>query len=120
MNNVVLMGRLTKDLELQTSGDKSYLRFTLAVNRKFKKHEADFVDCVAFGKTAEIMAQYLSKGKQIAVEGRLEVSKYKKSDGADGYATNVIVDSFHFAEGKKADGEGFHKPSGEEEDDLPF
>ncbi|WFS86159.1 single-stranded DNA-binding protein [Clostridium phage vB_CpeS-17DYC] len=68
MNQVNLLGRLSKDVDYRT-GNTNIARFTLAVNRKFKRDEADFINCIAFGKTADIINQYFSKGSQIAISG---------------------------------------------------
>lgn len=97
MNSVNLVGRITKDLELKQAGETSVTSFSLAVNRA-KKGEADFINCKAFGKTAETMAQYLGKGKPVAITGRIQTGKYDK-DGKTIYTTDVIVDRFYFISG---------------------
>ncbi len=105
MNQVSLLGRLVKDIEIiTTKNDKIIGKFTLAVNRKFKKDETDFINCIAFGKTAEIMAQYLSKGSQIAVTGSIQTGSYEAQDGSRRYTTNIIVDSFDFCSNAKQTG----------------
>lgn len=95
MNNVTLMGRLTRDPELKrTSKDNSYCNFTLAVNRPKTKdgtQEADFISCTAWNKTAEVIESWLQKGDRLAVVGRLNVTKRD-----DKYYTNVIVDKIDF------------------------
>ncbi|AKC95461.1 hypothetical protein VC03_02770 [Sneathia vaginalis] len=95
MNNVTLMGRLTRDPELKrTSKDNSYCNFTLAVNRpkvKDNPQEADFIPCVAWNKTAEIIESWLQKGDRLIVMGRLNVTK-----NDDKYYTNVIVEKINF------------------------
>lgn len=98
MNKVILIGRLTKDPELRfTAGSgMAVSRFTVAVNRQFKKDEADFINCVAFGKTAETISQYLTKGRQIAVIGSIRTGSYDAQDGTKRYTTDVAVDSFEF------------------------
>lgn len=98
MNKVVLVGRLTKDPELRFAAGSgtAVSRFTVAVNRQFKKDETDFINCVAFGKTAEIISQYLTKGKQIAVSGSIRTGSYDAPDGSKRYTTDVAVDSFDF------------------------
>ena len=106
MNLVVLLGRTTKDIELRvTQSGTSVARFTLAVNRAYAKEgedkKADFIPCVAFGKTAETLSKYVGIGRQIAVEGRLQVNSYEKSDGTKAYSTNVIVERFYFADSKQ-------------------
>lgn len=103
MNNVVLTGRIAKDLELRyTQTGKAYCRFTLAVDRgmsKDKKQEAeakgqataDFINCVAWRKTAEVLQKYTSKGKKILVEGNIQTSNYTAQDGTKKYTTDVLV-----------------------------
>ena len=100
MNNVNLMGNLTRDLELKQAGEVSFLLFTLAV--KGYKDKTDFINCKAFGKTAEIMHQYLSKGSQVAISGYINTGSYEK-DGRKIYTTDVMVDRFYFCGGKKAE-----------------
>lgn len=95
MNKVVLAGRLTKDPEQRQAGNTSVTRFSIAVNRDFKKDEADFINCVAFGKTGDAIAQFFSKGRPIMIVGRIQTGKYEK-DGKTVYSTDVIVDSFEF------------------------
>jgi len=98
VNKVVLVGRLTKDPELRfaAGSGSAVCRFTVAVNRQFKKDETDFIGCVAFGKTAEIIAQYLTKGREIAVSGSIRTGSYDAQDGTKRYTTDVAVDSFDF------------------------
>ena len=104
MNKVILIGRLTKDPELRfTPGTgNAVTRFTLAVNRHMKKEEADFINCVAFGKTGEAIAQYLTKGRSLAITGNIRTGSYDAKDGTKRYTTDVIVESFEFInDGKK-------------------
>ena len=98
MNKVILIGRLTKDPELRfTAGSgMAVSRFTVAVNRQFKKDETDFINCVAFGKTAETISQYLTKGRQMAVIGSIRTGSYDAQDGTKRYTTDVAVESFEF------------------------
>ena len=105
-NNVVLIGRLVRDVDLrQTSTGKEMTYFTLAVNRNFKNEQgeqaADFIGCVAYGKTAENMARFLSKGSLIAVEGRISTRSYQAKDGKTVYVTEVVVGNVTFLESKK-------------------
>ncbi|MGL4108340.1 single-stranded DNA-binding protein [Clostridium sp. LP20] len=97
MNKVILIGRLTKDPELRFAAGSGtgVTRFTVAVTRPFKKDETDFINCVAFGKTAETIAQYLTKGRQIALTGNIRTGSYDK-DGEKRYTTDVNVESFEF------------------------
>ena len=98
MNKVVLIGRLTKDPELKyTPGDGTAIcRITVAVNRQFKKDEADFINCVAFGKTGETIAQHFTKGRQIALVGNIKTGSYQAQDGTKRYTTDVAIESFEF------------------------
>lgn len=104
MNKVVLVGRLTKDPELRfaAGSGSAVCRFTVAVNRPFKKDETDFIGCVAFGKTAETIAQYLTKGREIAVSGSIRTGSYDAQDGTKRYTTDVAVDSFDFIGGNSS------------------
>lgn len=107
MNKVILIGRLTRDPELRFAPNtgNAVVRFTLAVNRrkqKDKEQEADFINCVAFGKTAETIAQYLLKGNQIAVEGNIRTGSYDK-EGIKRYTTDVIIKRFNFIGNNKSD-----------------
>lgn len=100
MNKVILIGRLTKDPDLRfaAGSGKAVTRFTMAVNRPMKRDEADFISCIAFGKTGETIAQYLTKGRQLAITGNIRTGSYEK-DGITRYTTDVIVDSFEFISG---------------------
>ena len=102
MNKVILMGRLVRDTETRYSDGEEPLavaRYTLAVNRRFKKDEADFINCVAFGKTGEFAEKYFKKGQLVAITGRLQVRSWDK-DGERRWSTDVIVEEQYFAEGK--------------------
>ena len=104
INRVVLVGRLTKEPELRTtpSGAK-VCQYTLAVNRTRKAEgqpEADFINCVSWNKTAELMNQYLSKGALIGIEGRIQTRNYDDNSGRKVYVTEVITDSVQFLESK--------------------
>lgn len=105
MNKVILIGRLTKDPEVSfipTTG-KAVVRFSLAVTRAYKKDEADFINCRAFGKTAETIANYITKGRQIAVVGSLRTGSYEDKDGSKKYTTEVWVETFNFIGNNKSD-----------------
>ena len=96
MNVVILMGRMTRDPELKyTSGGKAYTSFTLAVQKT--KDDAEFIDCIAWEKTAETIAEYFRKGNRILVQGRLSVSNYEQN-GEKRKMTRVVVNSFEFVE----------------------
>ncbi|MEG2457286.1 MAG: single-stranded DNA-binding protein [Bacilli bacterium] len=106
MNKVALIGRITKDLELKVTGSGlATLRFSLAINRIVKnkdgKYDADFINCVAFGKTAEIISKYCFKGSQIAIEGRIQTGSYDAQDGTKRYTTDVVVDRLELLGSKK-------------------
>ena len=98
MNKVVLIGRLTKDPELRYAAGSgtAVTRFTIAVNRQFKKDEADFISCVAWNKTAETIAKYFTKGRPIAIVGHMQTGSYDAQDGTKKYTTDVAVESFEF------------------------
>jgi single-strand DNA-binding protein len=96
MNSCHFIGRLTKDIELRyTNTEIAVTSFILAVNRQFKKEgeerQADFLSCKAFGKTAEFMGKYFSKGRQVGIDGRIQTGSYEK-DGVKIYTTDVIVE----------------------------
>ncbi|MDF9824781.1 single-strand DNA-binding protein [Breznakia sp. PF5-3] len=106
INRVVLVGRITKDIELRkTQSGTSVVSFTMAVNRRFKQEgqpEADFIRCIAWNKTAELMNQYLNKGALIGIEGRIQTGSYQDKDGKTVYTTDVVVDNVQFLEPKNA------------------
>ena len=108
MNKIMLIGRLTKDPELRyTQGGTAVANFTLAVNRRFTnqngEREADFINCVAWNKSAEFVANYFKKGQQMALEGRLMVSSYDGNDGQRHWKTEVVAEQIEFVGGKKDD-----------------
>lgn len=114
MNKVILMGRLTKDPDIRyTQGEEPMCvaNYTLAVDRRFKKDETDFITCKAFGKTGEFAEKYLSMGTKIAVVGRIQTGSYTNKEGKTVYTTDVIVEEHEFAESKK-DGQGEESPKG--------
>ena len=110
MNKVVLMGRLTRDPDVRyTQGDNSMCiaRYTLAVDRRFSRNNndgqtADFISCVAFGRSGEFAEKYLHKGTKIAVSGRIQTGSYTNKDGVRVYTTEVVVDDQEFAESRNA------------------
>lgn len=108
MNKVILLGRLTKDPELRfaAGSGNAVTRFSVAVTRQFKRDEADFINCVAFGKQAETIAQYLTKGSQIAITGNIRTGSYDAQDGSKRYTTDVVVESFEFVGGKSGNSAG--------------
>ena len=108
MNRVILTGRLVRDPEVRYSkGEKSIAiaRYTLAVDRKFKKEgeqSADFISCVAMGKNGEFAEKYLKQGTKIAIEGRIQTGSYTNKDGNKVYTTDVIVEGHEFCESKSS------------------
>ena len=129
MNKVLLMGRLTKDPETRGEGDKKAAKFTLAVDRKFKKEgstEADFISCVSFSKSAEFCEKYLKKGTKVVLVGRIQTGSYTNKEGAKVYTTDIVVDEIEFAESKKEEGKAaepdiyFMSIPESAKDDMPF
>ena len=109
MNKVILMGRLTRDPEVRysTSGDNqlAIARYTLAVDRRFKRdgdQSADFIRCVAFGRSGEFAEKYFHQGTKIVAEGRIQTGSYQDKDGKTVYTTEVVVENQEFAESKNA------------------
>ena len=108
MNKVILMGRLVKDPEVRYSNSAEPLavaRYTLAVNRRFKRQgepEADFINCVAFGKNGELAEKYIKKGQMIGIVGRLQVRSWDEQEGKKHWSTDVVVEEQYFAESKSA------------------
>lgn len=91
------MGRLTKDPEIRyTQTSKAVANFTIAVSRRFKKDEADFINCVAWGKTAEFISKYFSKGSMIAVVGSIQTRTWDDEDGKRHYVTEVVAEEACF------------------------
>lgn len=116
MNKVILIGRLTKDADLRfiPGSGKAIARFTLAVNRPMKKDDADFINCIAFGKMAETITQYVYKGNQLSIVGRIKTGSYEKNK-IKIYTTDVIVESFTFLSNSKKE-----DMTEVEYDDSPF
>lgn len=104
MNKVILIGRLTKDADLRFGAEsgKAVARFTIAINRPMKKDEVDFISCIAFGKTGEVIANYTQKGSQIAVEGSIRTGSYEK-DGQKVYTTDVVASRVKLLSAKTQD-----------------
>jgi len=133
-NRVILMGRLTRDPELRyTGGGTAVCNFAIAVNRRVKKgddwaEEASFFDIVAFGKRGEAIAEYLSKGRPIFVEGELQQRRWEGQDGQKRSRIEVLANRFEFidsrGEGSGAPGaggpDGDDAPPPLEDDDIPF
>ena len=108
MNKVILMGRLTRDPEVrysQGATSTAIARYTLAVDRRFKKEgetTADFISCVAFGKSGEFAERYLKQGTKIVISGRIQTGSYTNREGQKVYTTEVVVEEQEFAESKVA------------------
>lgn len=136
MNSVQLIGRMTRNPEVRYTGQgMAHARFTLAVDRRFKKDgekSADFISCVAFGKTAEFIEKYFHKGTKMGMQGRIQTASYTNQEGNTIYTTDVICENIEFVESKKDDqaagGEqqaaspdGFMSiPESMDDDNLPF
>lgn len=147
MNKVILMGRLTRDPKVTwTQGEQSncIARFSLAVDRRFKRQgedNADFINCVTFGKTAEFAEKYLRQGTKVVGCGRIQTGSYTNNDGKRVYTTDVVLEEVEFAESKAAaqnnegnqnyngssrpeptqtDSDGFMQIPDGIEDELPF
>ena len=99
INVVVLVGRLTREADMRSKDDKAIAKFSLAVNR-MKKDEADFINCTAFGKTAEIVEKYTHKGSRVAVRGKIQTGSYTNKEGQKVYTTDVIVDDLQLLDPK--------------------
>lgn len=107
MNKVEIVGRLTRDPEVRYStGDNpsAIARFSVAVNRKFKntdgQYEADFINCIAFGKSGEFIEKYFKKGMAIGLTGRIQTGSYTNKDGVKVYTTDIVVEDSEFVESK--------------------
>ena len=139
MNKVILMGRLTRDPEVRyTQGDNAMAiaRYSLAVDRRFKRDgepDADFINCVAFGKSGEFAEKYLKKGTKVAVVGRIQTGSYTNKDGQKVYTTDVVVEEQEFAESKNSSSSDNNQsapankntdfmniPDGIDDSELPF
>jgi|SRR5690625_360792 len=140
INRTVLVGRMTKDCDLRyTQNGKAVGNFTLAVNRPFKnqqgEQEADFINCTIWGKAAENLANYMGKGGQVGVDGRIQTRNFEGQDGKRVYITEVVADSVQFLESKKQSNnqssnqknnqnddafKGHGEPIDISDDDLPF
>ena len=112
MNKCTLVGRLTKDPEIRYSQGENATataRFSVAVNRRFKNaegnYDADFINCVAFGKTAEFLEKYFKKGMAIGLTGHIQTGSYTNKDGQKVYTTDVVVEETEFVESKNASGD---------------
>ena len=137
MNQVIICGRLVRDPEIRyTNGAeaKAVAKYTIAVDR-MKDKEADFISCVAFGKSAEFAEKYFRKGQRVLISGRIQTSSYTNKDGQKVYTTDVLIATQEFADGKgsgesqtgtrpspsSASADGFMNiPDGVDDEGLPF
>lgn len=108
LNKCTIQGNLCRDVELsQTSNGGTYVRNTIACQRNYSKEgqekQSDFINIVAYGKSAEFIKNYFSKGSQILIEGRIQTGSYEKQDGTKAYTTDVIVEHIYFCGSKKQD-----------------
>ena len=134
MNKFIGVGRFVRDPDVRYSQDNTAIaRFTLAVDRKYKKdgeQSADFISCLAFSKTAEFIEKYIKKGTKIVVDGRIQTGSYTNKDGQKIYTTDVVVENVEFAESKSNgssesrptadDDEFLIIPEGTDDEGLPF
>lgn len=131
MNSVSLTGRMARDPEIRyTDGGVSIARFTVAVNRRKKDDPADFIGCIAFGKTAELIENYFHKGMRIGLNGRIQTGSYTNKDGKKVYTTDIIAEQVEFLDSKsdgnaqpeqKPDANGFvNIPDNVDDEGLPF
>ena len=128
MNAWVGIGRLTRDPEVRyTQSGKACAKFTLAIDRRKSadgNQQADFIQCVAWEKTAEVISQYCTKGKKIAVEGRIQTRSYDGNDGNKRYVTEVVVQSMEFCDSKgggvSTTHGGTYAGTPVPDDDIPF
>ena len=140
INSVNLTGRFTRDPDVRyTDGGTSIARFTLAVDRRFKRdgeQTADFINCVAFGKTAEFIEKYFRQGMKLELTGRIQTGSYTNKDGAKVYTTDVIAEQVGFGESRRVsnenaseqsdrgygpeDGDGFMNVPDDVSEELPF
>lgn len=104
MNKFVGIGRLAKEVEVKYAGETCVARYSLAIDRRFKKEgepSADFINCVAFGKSGEFAEKYLRKGMKVAIVGRIQTGSYKNKDGQTVYTTDIVVEEHEFCESKQ-------------------
>ena len=118
MNKEILMGRLTRDAEIRYSQGETanaVARFSLAVDRRFRREgdeqTADFINCVAFGKTAEFLERFGRKGTKFVVEGRIQTGSYTNREGQKVYTTDVVVENVEFAESKASSDNSGYTPA---------
>lgn len=110
LNKIIIMGRMTKDCDLRhTQNNKAVASFTIACDRDVKDQPTDFIDCVAWEKSAEFVSKYLGKGRMVVVEGRLQMREWNDKDGNRRRNAEVKVDRVFFADSKKEEGYQYSK-----------
>lgn len=122
MNHVTCIGRIVKDVEVKDAGKSKVVNFTVAVDRDFKRDgqpTADFFDCAAFGPSAEYLGKYASKGRQVAVAGRLENNSWTDKEGKKRISTTIRVENVQLL-GPNNNGEAADGPVMDDEDAIPF
>ncbi len=125
MNKVILMGRLTRDPEMRYSGGENstaVARYTLAVDRRYKREGetgADFISCVAFGRSAEFAEKYFHQGLKVVITGRIQTGSYTNRDGNKVYTTDVVVEDQEFTESKAAAQRNREESSQEQPEPMP-
>ena len=131
-NKVLMMGNLTRDPELKrTSSDMAVAQIGMAVNRRYKdkagemREETTFVDCEAWGRTAETMTKYLSKGKPVFIEGRLKLDQWQDKDGNNRSKLKIVIENFQFIDSRGNQTSspptgGATVPPTPADDDIPF
>lgn len=123
MNKIILCGRLTRDPEMRSGNGSTVARYTLAVDRRFKRDgdpDADFFNCTVFGNGAEFAEKYLRLGTKVLITGRLQSDNYTNKDGQKVYGWQVIVEEQEFAESKKAQEQHSELREPKNEENLPF
>ena len=117
MNKVALVGRITKDIELKhTLNGTNIVRFTMAINRQKKDDGADFINCVAYAKIAELMDQYVKKGDRLGLIGRIQTGSYERN-GSTIYTTDIIAENIEFMEPRQRSND---RPIEIPDEDMPF
>ncbi len=131
MNKTILIGRLTRDPEMRYANNNNLpiVKFSLAVDRRFKKDgqpDVDFINHIAFGKTAEFINNYFTKGRKIATVGRIQVSSWEDESGKKNYKTEIVTDEAYFVDSKSdnktnpSDTQTDYAPIDDDDDELPF
>ena len=111
MNKWIGCGRLTRDPEMRDANGTMVARYSLAIDRKGKKEETDYINCVCFGKTAEFAEKYLKKGTKILIVGRIQTGSYTNKDGQKVYTTDIVVEEHEFVESKANNDSTDSKPA---------